>query len=126
MQQNLSRYRVLELFAESVAKLDLAGADLEVVLNKIKRQAKKALNHKAPPRNEKLAEARAKARASTKLKAATFRATALPLIAAAQKAGARSTRQIAEWLNNEGHVTARGFAWSSAAVHRILNPTAED
>jgi ribosomal protein L17 len=124
MPENLSRYRVLEQFAQSVLDLPSEDADLVALIGKIKRQAKKALNHKAPPRNENMDEARAKASASTKRKAKAFRATMLPLIDQAKVAGAKSTRQIAEWLNKQGHLTARGFKWSSAAVYRII--TAED
>lgn len=118
---NLSRYRVLEMFAQSVLDLDIADADLASLFAKIKRQAKRALNHKAPPRNENLKEARAKARDTTMRKAKEFRAATLPLIAQAKAAGAVSTRQIAEWLNEAGHETARGFKWSSASVHRVIN-----
>jgi ribosomal protein L17 len=125
MQSVLSRYRVLEKFAESVVSLELEdAADLAAALGKIKKQARKALSHKEPPRNENLAQARKKATASTKKKAAEFRAFIMPMVKAAQKDGCESTRQIAEWLNKKGHSTARGYTWSSAAVHRII--TAED
>jgi ribosomal protein L17 len=125
MQETLTRYRVLEIFAETVRDLEAAdGADLEKLIAKIKRKAKKALDHKGAPRNENLGEARVKALASTKRKAKAFRLAMLPLIAQAKASGAGTTRQIADWLNDQGHLTARGFAWSSAAVHRII--TADD
>jgi ribosomal protein L17 len=119
--QNLSRYRVLELFAQGLVDLDADDADLAALIAKIKRQAKKALNYKPPLRNAKLAEARVKARASTMRKAKEFRTVIMPLIKEAQKEGCESTRQIAEWLNKAGHSTARGFNWSSASVHRVIN-----
>jgi ribosomal protein L17 len=125
MQETPSRYRVLEMFAQSILELEAEDtANLARLIGTIKRQARKALNHKAPPRNENLAQARAKAIASSKRKAAEFRVSIMPLIKEARKDGCESTRQIAEWLNKKGHLTARGFAWSSAAVHRII--TAED
>ncbi|MCK1543369.1 recombinase family protein [Bradyrhizobium sp. 179] len=121
MTQHLSRYRVLEMFAESVVKLELGDKDnIEAAFTRIKRQAKKALNHRAPPRNENLEQARKKAVASTKRKAAEFRAFIMPMIKDAQKEGCVSTRQIAEWLNKKGYSTSRGFAWSSGSVHRII------
>ncbi|MCK1534203.1 MULTISPECIES: recombinase family protein [unclassified Bradyrhizobium] len=121
MQEIPSRYRVLEQFAQSVLALQLEETeDLAKLLSSIKRQAKEALNHKAPLRNEKLSEARAKATASSKRKAAEFRASIVPMIKQARKDGCESTRQIAEWLNKQGFRTSRGFTWSSVAVHRIL------
>lgn len=125
MGENLSRYRVLEKFAKDIVELQLdEAADLDRILSRIKRQAQKALDHRTPPRNEKLDEAREMAVAATKKKAAEFRTSIMPAIKDAQKDGCVSTRQIAEWLNKKGHTTARGYAWSSASVHRVI--TAED
>jgi hypothetical protein len=121
MQRHISRYRALEMFAESVAELEIPDCkNLPVLLGKIKWQAKQALNHKDPLRNQKLNVAREKARDTTIRKAKKFREQMMPHIAEAQTAGYLTTRAIADWLNGQGFTTARGFDWSSAAVHRIL------
>ncbi|TWI56458.1 recombinase [Bradyrhizobium huanghuaihaiense] len=121
MQQHISRYRALEMFAESIADLEIAhGENLPVLLGKIKWQAKQALNRKDPLRNEKLNVAREKARETTIRKAKKFREQMMPHIAEAQTAGCLTTRAIADWLNEQGFTTARGFDWSSGSVHRIL------
>jgi hypothetical protein len=121
MQRPVSRYRALEMFAQSVVELEIPdGKNLPVLLGKIQWQATQALNYKEPLRNEKLDVAREKARETTICKAKKFREQMMPHIAEAQTAGCLTTRAIADWLNEQGFTTARGFDWSSAAVHRIL------
>lgn len=121
MQQHISRYRALEMFAESIVELEIAhGENLPVLIGKIKWQAKQALNRKDRLRNEKLNVAREKARETTIRKAKKFRDQMMPHIEKAQMAGRLTTRDIADWLNEQGFTTARGFDWSSGSVHRIL------
>ncbi|APO56900.1 recombinase family protein [Bradyrhizobium diazoefficiens] len=121
MQQHISRYRALEMFAESIAELEIPnGKDLTALLGQIKWQAKQALNRKDSLRNKKLNVAREKARETTIRKAKKFREQMMPHVAEAQTAGCLTTRAIADWLNEKRFTTARGFDWSSASVHRIL------
>jgi hypothetical protein len=119
MQQNLTRYRVLEMFAQRIAELEVADtASIEKLIGKVKREAKKALNHKDVPRNKNMKEARVKAKEATIRKAREFRAEMMAPIEKAKKAGCKTTRQIAEWLNNHGYQSPRGFKWTSGSVYR--------
>ncbi|MCA1427330.1 MULTISPECIES: recombinase family protein [unclassified Bradyrhizobium] len=121
MQQHVSRYRALEMFAESIAELEIPNdKGLTALFGQIKSQARQALNRKDPLRNKKLNVAREKARETTIRKAKKFREQMMPHIAEAQTAGCLTTRAIADWLNKQGFTTARGFDWSSGSVHRIL------
>jgi hypothetical protein len=45
----------------------------------------------------------------------------LPIIREAQKAGARTLREIAEALNARGIATARGGQWHAMSVSNVLN-----
>jgi hypothetical protein len=49
-----------------------------------------------------------------------FAANVLPIIKEAQKAGAKTLRQIAEALNARGVATARGGRWHAQAVANVL------
>lgn len=121
MPQGQSRYRALETFAETVAALEVGKAkSLPALLDQIKGQAISVLRTKYPPRNEKLSEARVKARTATIRKAQEFRKTILPHVAKARKDGAETTREIADWLNKHKIKTARGFDWSSSSVYRLI------
>jgi DNA invertase Pin-like site-specific DNA recombinase len=58
--------------------------------------------------------------AALKAEAERFAANVLPIIRVAQKAGARSLRDIAEVLNARGVRTARGGKWAATQVRDIL------
>jgi recombinase len=121
MQQNISRYRALELFAESVAELDLGEVEnLAKLLGKIQRRARQALSHKQAPRNERLGEARQKARESTMRRAREFKEQVMPHIEQARREGCTTTRQIADWLNKKNISTPRGGSWQSSTVYRVM------
>jgi hypothetical protein len=49
-----------------------------------------------------------------------YAAKVLPVIQHAQKAGARTLREIAEALNARGIATARGGQWHAQSVANIL------
>jgi len=68
----------------------------------------------------KLAEARDLAQEAIKSNADKQAATVLPIIRAAQKAGATTLREIAEALNARGVHTARGGKWYATSVKNII------
>ncbi|MBN8979312.1 MAG: recombinase family protein [Rhizobiales bacterium] len=70
--------------------------------------------------NPRLHEARETAVATIKAGADQHAANVLPIIREAQKAGARTLRQIAEVLNARGVATARGGAWHAMSVKNML------
>ena len=70
--------------------------------------------------NPKLAVARKSAVEAVKAEADRCAANVLPIIREAQKAGARTLRQIAEALNARGIPTARGGQWYAQSVANIL------
>jgi hypothetical protein len=49
-----------------------------------------------------------------------YAANVLPIIREAQKAGARTLREIAEALNARGIATARGGQWYAQSVANVL------
>jgi DNA invertase Pin-like site-specific DNA recombinase len=70
--------------------------------------------------NPSLAEARRSAVGAIKSEADRYAANVLPIIREAQKAGARTLRDIAEALNARGVATARGGQWHAKSVANIL------
>jgi DNA invertase Pin-like site-specific DNA recombinase len=70
--------------------------------------------------NPRLAEARAVANANHKAGADTFAAAILPAINEAQKAGAKTLREIAAALNARGIGTSRGGRWEAQTVANVL------
>ena len=67
-----------------------------------------------------LHEARKNAVGAVKAEADRYAANVLPIIREAQKAGARTLREIAEVLNARGIATARGGQWYAQSVANIL------
>lgn len=72
-----------------------------------------------------LADARAKAVASTKATADAFALNVLPIIRDVKANGVNSYRGIAEALNARGVRTARGGTWQAATVRNIVLRTPE-
>lgn len=70
--------------------------------------------------NPKLTVARQNALQAVSAEADRFAANVLPIIREAQKAGARSLREIAAVLNGRGVATARGGLWHPASVANVL------
>ena len=70
--------------------------------------------------NPKLHAARKNAVEAVKVEADRYAANVLPIINEAQKAGARTLRQIAEALNARGIPTARGGRWYAQSIANIL------
>jgi DNA invertase Pin-like site-specific DNA recombinase len=70
--------------------------------------------------NPRLHEARKNAVGAVKAEAERYAANVLPIIREAQKAGARTLREIAEALNARGIATARGGQWYAQSVANIL------
>jgi hypothetical protein len=57
---------------------------------------------------------------ASEARANPLRPNVLPIIREAQKAGARTLREIAEALNARGIATARGGQWYAQSVANIL------
>jgi hypothetical protein len=57
---------------------------------------------------------------SVKSEADRYAANVLPIIRQAQKAGARTLREIAKVLNARGTATARGGQWYAQSVANVL------
>jgi len=57
---------------------------------------------------------------AVKSEAEKYAANVLPIIREAQKAGARTLREIAEALNARGIATARGGQWYAQSVANVL------
>ena len=70
--------------------------------------------------NPKLDVARRSALETVRAEADRYAANVLPIIREAQKAGARTLREIAEALNARGIATARGGQWYAQSVAIIL------
>jgi DNA invertase Pin-like site-specific DNA recombinase len=70
--------------------------------------------------NPRLHVARKSAMDAVKSEADRFAANVLPIIREAQKAGARTLREIAEALNARGIATARGGQWYAQSVANVL------
>ena len=70
--------------------------------------------------NPRLHVARKSALEAVKSEADRYAANVLPIIREAQKAGARTLREIAEALNARGIATARGGQWYAQSVANVL------
>jgi hypothetical protein len=70
--------------------------------------------------NPRLHAARKSTVDAVKAEADRYAANVLPIIREAQKAGARTLREIAEALNAQGIATARGGQWYAQSVANIL------
>jgi DNA invertase Pin-like site-specific DNA recombinase len=70
--------------------------------------------------NPRLHVARKSAVDAVKSEADRYAANVLPIIREAQKAGARTLREIAEALNARGIATARGGQWYAQSVANVL------
>jgi DNA invertase Pin-like site-specific DNA recombinase len=70
--------------------------------------------------NPRLHVARKNALEAVSTEADRFAANVLPIIQAAQKAGARTLRDIAGALNARGVATARGGQWHAKSVSNVL------
>ena len=70
--------------------------------------------------NPRLHTARKNAVEAVKSEADRYAANVLPIIREAQKAGARTLREIADALNARGIATARGGQWYAQTVANIL------
>ena len=70
--------------------------------------------------NPRLHIARKNAVNAMKVEADRYAANVLPTIRKAQKAGARTLREIAEALNARGIATARGGQWYAQSVATVL------
>ena len=70
--------------------------------------------------NPRLHMARKSAVDAVKAEADRYAANVLPIIREAQKAGARTLREIADALNARGIATARGGLWYAQSVANIL------
>jgi DNA invertase Pin-like site-specific DNA recombinase len=71
--------------------------------------------------NPRLQDARKNAVEAVKTEADRYAANVLPIIREAQKAGARTLREIADALNARGITTARGGQWYAQSVANILS-----
>ena len=72
----------------------------------------------------KLSEARELAQDAIKSNADKHAASVVPIIRAAQKAGATTLREIADALNARGVHTARGGKWHATSVKNVLDRSA--
>jgi DNA invertase Pin-like site-specific DNA recombinase len=70
--------------------------------------------------NPKLHVARKNAMNAVKTEADRYAANVIPIIREAQKAGARTLREIADALNARGIATARGGQWYAQSVANVL------
>jgi hypothetical protein len=70
--------------------------------------------------NPRLHAARKTAVDTVKAEADRYAANVLPIIREAQKAGARTLREIADALNARGIATPRGGQWYAQSVANIL------
>ena len=70
--------------------------------------------------NPRLHVARKSAVDAVKSEADRYAANVLPIIREAQKAGARTLREIAEALNARSIATARGGQWYAQSVANVL------
>lgn len=70
--------------------------------------------------NPRLHAARKNTVEAIKTEADRYAANVLPIFREAQKAGARTLREIAEALNARGIATARGGQWYASSVRNVL------
>ena len=69
----------------------------------------------------KLPQAREAAQVIIKTNADRYAANVLPLIRDAQRAGAKTLRDIADALNARGIATARGGRWHATSIKNVLD-----
>jgi DNA invertase Pin-like site-specific DNA recombinase len=105
---------VLHLFAA------LAEKERALISTRTKQALAAAKARGVPLGNPKLRTARKSAVATVKSEADRFAANVLPIIREAQKAGARTLRELADALNARGIATARGGQWYAKSVANIL------
>ena len=73
--------------------------------------------------NPRLQAARKSAVEAVKAEANRYAANVIPIIREAQRAGARTLREIADALNARGIATARGGQWYAQSVANVLART---
>jgi len=105
---------VLHLFAA------LAEKERALISTRTRQALSAAKARGASLGNPRLHEARKNAVKAVKAEADRYAANILPIIREAQKAGARTLREIAEALNARGIATARGGQWYAQSVANIL------
>jgi DNA invertase Pin-like site-specific DNA recombinase len=105
---------VLHLFAA------LAEKERSLISTRTRQALAAAKERGASLGNPKLHVARESAIAAVVTEADRFAANVLPIIREAQKAGARTLRQLAEALNARGIPTARGGQWHAKSISNIL------
>jgi DNA invertase Pin-like site-specific DNA recombinase len=105
---------VLHLFAA------LAGKERALISTRTRQALSAAKARGVTLGNPKLHVARKGAVDAVKAEADRFAGNVLPIIREAQKAGARTLRELAEALNARGITTARGGQWYAQTVANIL------
>jgi DNA invertase Pin-like site-specific DNA recombinase len=105
---------VLHLFAA------LAEKERALIATRTRQALSQAKARGVTLGNPRLDVARKSAVEAVKAEADRYAANVLPIIKEAQKAGAKSLRQIAEALNARGVATARGGRWHAQAVANVL------
>jgi DNA invertase Pin-like site-specific DNA recombinase len=105
---------VLHLFAA------LAEKERALISTRTRQALSAAKSRGVTLGNPRLHEARKNAVGAVKADADRYAANVLPIIREAQKAGARTLREIAEALNTRGIATARGGQWYAQSVANIL------
>src|SRR6516165_3800630 len=106
---------VLHLFAA------LAEKERALISTRTRQALSAAKARGVPLGNPRLSEARRSAVGAVKSEANRYAANVLPIIREAQKAGARTLRDIAEALNGRGIATARGGQWYAQSVANIAS-----
>jgi DNA invertase Pin-like site-specific DNA recombinase len=105
---------VLHLFAA------LAEKERALISTRTRQALSAAKSRGVSLGNPRLHLARKNAVEAVKTEADRYAANVLPIIREAQKAGARTLREIAEVLNARGIATARGGQWYAQSVANIL------
>ena len=105
---------VLHLFAA------LAEKERALISTRTRQALSAAKARGVPLGNPRLSEARRSAVGAVKSGADRYAANVLPIIREAQKAGARTLRDIADALNARGVATARGGQWHAKSVANVL------
>ena len=105
---------VLHLFAA------LAEKERALISTRTRQALSAAKSRGVALGNPRLHMARKSAVDSVRAEADRYAANVLPIIREAQKAGARTLREIADALNARGIATARGGLWYAQSVANIL------
>jgi DNA invertase Pin-like site-specific DNA recombinase len=105
---------VLHLFAA------LAEKERALISTRTRQALSAAKSRGVALGNPRLHMARKSAVDAVKAEADRYAANVLPIIREAQKAGARTLREIADALNARGIATARGGLWYAQSVANIL------